>query len=79
MLGQSECVIVDLLAQAADVVPDLVLYLGQLLLGLLCHLHHIELRVNITCDSELLHCDQLLKCNTIFLLTGFWQCQTNLM
>ena len=52
MLGQSERVIVDLLAQAADVVPDLVLDLGQLLLCLLRHLNHIELRVDVTCGRD---------------------------
>ena len=48
MLGQSERVIIDLLAQTADVVPDLVIYLRQLLLGLLRHLHYVELGVDVT-------------------------------
>ena len=47
MLGQSEGVVEDLLAELADVVANLVLDLGQLCLGLLSHLDHVELGVDV--------------------------------
>ena len=47
VLGQSEGVIEDLFAQLTDVVADLVLDLGQLGLGLLRHLHDVELGVDV--------------------------------
>jgi hypothetical protein len=48
VLGKAKGVAVDLLAEAADVVTDLVVYLGQLLLRLLRHLNHVELGINVT-------------------------------
>ena len=50
VLCQSKGVIVDLLAQATDIVSYLVLYLGQLLLSFLRHLNNIELGVYVTCN-----------------------------
>ena len=47
VLGQSEGVVEDLLAELADVVANLVLDLGQLCLGLLSHLDHVELGVDV--------------------------------
>ena len=47
VLRQTKSIIVDLFTQAADVVSDLVLYLGQLLLGFFRHFDHIKLRVNV--------------------------------
>ena len=52
MLCESECVVVDLLAEPADEVPDLVLDLGQLGLGLLRDLDHVELGVDVACDEK---------------------------
>ena len=63
MLRQTKSVIVDLkdciyltisanqthlFAQSTNVISNLVFNLGQLLLGFLRHLHHVELRVNVT-------------------------------
>ncbi len=48
VLSQSECVLVLLPAQPAHEVADLVDDLGQLRLGLLGHLNHIELGVDVT-------------------------------
>ena len=48
MLSEAESVAIDLLAEAADIVPDLVIYLGQLLLRFLGHLHYVKLRVHVT-------------------------------
>ena len=47
MLRQPEGVVVELLAEAADEVPDAVLNLGQLSLGLLRDLNHVELGINV--------------------------------
>ena len=47
VLCQTKSIIVDLFTQATDVVSDLVLYLGQLLLGFFCHFDNIELWVNV--------------------------------
>ena len=54
VLGQTERVVVNLLAQAADVVPDLVLDLGQLLLGLLRDLDHIKLGIDVAWGKKML-------------------------
>ena len=48
VLCQTKSIIVDLFTQATDVVSDLVLYLGQLLLGFFCHFDNIKLWVNVT-------------------------------
>ena len=48
MLREAESVAIDLLAEAADVVSDLVIYLGELLLGFLRHLNHVKLWVYVT-------------------------------
>ena len=47
MLCQSKGVTINLLAQATDIVPYLVLYLGQLLLGFFRHFDNIKLWVNV--------------------------------
>ena len=48
MLCQTKSIIVDLFTQATDVVSNLVLDLGQLLLGLFRHFDNIKLWVNVT-------------------------------
>ena len=53
MLGQSEGVVEDLLAELADVVANLVLDLGQFGLGLLSHLDHVELGVDVAWKENL--------------------------
>ena len=52
MLGKSECVVVDLLAEPADEVSDLVLDLGQLGLRLGRHLHQVHRRVNVAYNKD---------------------------
>ena len=47
MLSQPEGVVEDLAAESTDEVTDSILDLGQLGLGLLRDLHHVELRVDI--------------------------------
>ena len=47
MLGETEGVVVDLLAEPADEVADLVLDLGQLGLRLWSHLHQVHGRVDV--------------------------------
>ena len=47
VLSQPERILVSLLAQSAHEVADLVLDLGQLRFGLLGHLHHVKLGINI--------------------------------
>ena len=47
-MSEAESVAIDLLAEAADIVPDLVIYLGQLLLRFLGHLHYVKLGVYVT-------------------------------
>jgi hypothetical protein len=48
VLSQSERVLKDLFAEAADEVADSVLDLGQLGLRLLRHLDHVQLRIEVT-------------------------------
>ena len=47
VLCQTKGIIVDLFTESTDVVSDLVLYLGQLLLGFLRHFDNIKLWVNV--------------------------------
>ena len=47
VLSQPEGVVEDLAAESTDEVTDSILDLGQLGLGLLRDLHHVELRVDI--------------------------------
>ena len=49
MLREPECVVVDLLAESADEVADLVLDLGELGLRLRSHLHQVHRGVDVAC------------------------------
>jgi len=52
VLRQSKGIIVDLLAELANVVADLVLDLGQLGLCLLRHFNYVKLWINVTCKHK---------------------------
>ena len=47
VLCKSKCVSIHLLTQSAEILPNVVLYLGQLLYGLISHLNRVQSWVNI--------------------------------
>ncbi len=66
VLRQTEGIIVELFAEPAHEVSDLVLDLSQLCLGLLSHLDHVELRIDVAWQNESIFCtDTSEKCTNM--------------
>ena len=65
VLCQAKSITVDFFAEPADVVTNLVVNFGELLFGLLRHFNYIELRINVTCSSNVNSIGIILNCNKL--------------